>query len=439
MSDVDSPASKPAEPMGPAPQPVKANTSAVAFIFITVLLDMMAFGMVAPVLPPLVRQFVNQDPATAALIYTLFMTAFALLQFLFSPLIGALSDRFGRRPLILASNLGLGLSYVLMASAPNLIWLFVGRVVSGVTGASYSTASAYIADCTEPEKRAGAFGILGAAFGVGFMIGPSLGGVIGEYFGPRAPFVVAGAFSLLNAVYGFFVLPESLPTSLRSPLRLKKANPFGALVLLRRHPDLMALASTQFLSTLAQVSLPTTIVLYVGYRYHWTPVAIGPALTVVGIALAAVQVGVVGRFVKKFGNRAALVTGLLFGAAGLSVIGLAPTGPWFWVAAPVIALWGLAGPALQTMMTRHVEPYEQGLLQGATASLTGIAELVGPSVFGFTFAYFVTAGHEPAASGAPFVLAGALLLLTAAFAYFATRAEHDVGDSDDIDQYEALI
>ena len=400
-----------------------SGRAAVAFIFITVLLDMMAFGMVAPVLPKLVTEFVKSNAATAALIYTLFNTVFALLQFLFSPLVGSLSDRFGRRPLILASNIGLGLNYALMAWAPTLAWLFVGRVISGITGASYGTASAYIADTTPIEKRAGAFGILGAAFGVGFMIGPSIGGVLGEYFGPRAPFWVAGAFSLVNAAYGFFVLPESLPKDMRSRLNFKKANPFGALVLLRRHPDLMALASTQFLSTLAQVSLPTTVVLYAMYRYHWTPLALGPALTVVGIALALVQVGVVGRFVKRFGNRIALVTGLGFGAAGLYIIGLAPTGPLFWLAAPVIAFWGLAGPAVQTMMTHHVEPSEQGLLQGANASLTGIAELVGPSIFGLTFAFFVTPGHSPAASGAPFVLAGCLLAVNAVFAFFATSGE----------------
>jgi DHA1 family tetracycline resistance protein-like MFS transporter len=407
-------------------QPPRASgRAAVAFIFITVLLDMMAFGMVAPVLPRLVTEFVSQDASTAALVYNLFNTVFALLQFLFSPLIGALSDRFGRRPLILASNLGLGLTYALMAWAPNLGWLFIGRIISGVTGASYSTASAYIADTTPIEKRAGAFGMLGAAFGVGFMVGPSIGGALGEYLGPRAPFWVAGAFSLMNAVYGFFVLPESLPRALRSPLRLRKANPFGALVLLRRHPDLLALASTQFLSTLAQVSLPSTVVLYATYRYHWTPLALGAALTVVGVALAAVQIGVVGRFVKRFGNRIALSTGLGFGAAGLYIVGLAPTGPWFWLAAPVIAFWGLAGPAVQTMMTHHVDASEQGLLQGANASLTGIAELIGPSIFLLTYAYFVTPGHAPAASGAPFVLAGCLLAGTAVFAFFATSGEVD--------------
>lgn len=402
-----------------------AGRSAVAFIFVTVLLDMMAFGMVAPVLPKLVSEFVRQDAASATLIYTLFNTTFAFLQFLFSPLIGALSDRFGRRPLILASNIGLGLNYALMAWAPNVGWLFLGRAISGVTGASYGTASAYIADTTPLDKRTAAFGMLGAAFGVGFMIGPSLGGVLGEYFGPRAPFVVAAVFSLLNATYGFFVLPESLPRAMRSPFRLRKANPFGALVLLRRHPDLLALASTQFLSTLAQVSLPTTVVLYAMYRYNWTPFAIGPALTVVGIALAVVQVGVVGRFVQRFGNRVALVTGLCFGAAGLYIVGLAPSGAWFWLAVPVIAFWGLAGPALQTMMTHHVDCSEQGILQGANASMMGIAELVGPSIFGFTFAYFVSPGHSHAAYGAPFILAGALLTATAAFAYFVSRGETD--------------
>jgi DHA1 family tetracycline resistance protein-like MFS transporter len=413
-----------------APAPAAPRRQgAVAFIFVTVMLDIMAFSMVAPVLPKFLSDFVSQNAASAGLINTLFYTVFAFLQFMSAPMIGSLSDRFGRRPLILASNIGLGLSYLLMGSAANLGWLFMGRIVSGVTGASYSTATAYIADITPVEDRPSAFGILGAAFGVGFMLGPGLSGVIGEYFGPRAPFFIAGALSLVNAGYGFFVLPESLPKTLRSPLRLKKANPFGALVLLRRHPDLLALTSTMFLSTLAQVSLPVTVGLYALYRYHWTSFSIGWALTVVGVALATVQVLVVGRFVKRFGNRIALTTGLAFGAAGLFIIGIGPSGPFLWLALPVIAFWGLAGPAVQTMMTHHVEPYEQGLLQGANASMTGIAELVGPLLFGLTYTYFVTPPRTPAESGATFVLAGTLLLATAAFAYFATKGEVD--DDDD--------
>ena len=406
------------------PNPQKSSRNAIAFIFITVLLDMMALGMVAPVLPKLVTEFLNQDTTWAAATYTLFNTVFAAMQFMFSPVIGSLSDRFGRRPLILASNIGLGLNYALMAWAPSLFWLFLGRVISGVTGASFGTASAYIADTTTPEKRAGAFGILGAAFGVGFIIGPAIGGVLGEV-NPRLPFVVAAGFSLANALYGFFVLPESLPKSLRSGFSWKRANPIGALVLLRRHPDLVALAVIAFLSTLAQVSLPSTVVLYAMHRYHWTTNAVGLTLTLVGVALAVVQVGVVGPFVKRFGNRTAVITGLSFGAIGLAFAGLAPTGQVFWWGIPIIALWGISGAAVQTLMTHHVSASEQGQLQGANASLTGIAELIGPSVFGLTFAYFVSPGHSVAASGAPFVLAGVLLAVNTLFAWFATRGETD--------------
>ena len=256
------------------------------------------------------------------------------------------------------------------------------------------------------------------------MIGPSIGGVLGEYFGPRAPFWVAGAFSLVNAAYGFFVLPESLPKDMRSRLNFKKANPFGALVLLRRHPDLMALASTQFLSTLAQVSLPTTVVLYAMYRYPLDASGAGPGADGGGHR-PGLGAGGGGRPLREAvrqphrpGYRARVR-----GRRGFTSSGLAPTGPLFWLAAPVIAFWGLAGPAVQTMMTHHVEPSEQGLLQGANASLTGIAELVGPSIFGLTFAFFVTPGHSPAASGAPFVLAGCLLAVNAVFAFFATSGE----------------
>ncbi len=407
------------------PQPrVQTGRAAVTFIFITVLLDIMALGMVAPVLPKLVTEFLQQDTTWAAVTYGLFNAAFALLQFLFSPVVGSLSDRFGRRPLILASNLGLGLSYALMAWAPSLSLLFVGRAISGITGASFGTASAYIADTTPIEKRAGAFGILGAAFGLGFILGPAIGGYLGEY-SSRLPLWVAGGFSVANAVYGFFVLPESLPKTLRTAFRWRRANPLGALKLLRRHPDLMALAAILFLSTLAQVSLPSTVTLYAMFRYHWTPHSVGVTLALVGVAMVIVQAGVVGRVVKQFGNRRTLIGGLCFGAAGLCFAGLAPNGSIFLWGIPIIALWGMFGAACQTLMSHHVTASEQGQLQGANASLTGIAELIGPLVFPFTFAYFVSPGHSVAASGAPFVLAGVLLAGTALYAFFATRGETD--------------
>lgn len=404
--------------------PVGGRT-ALAFIFITVLLDMMALGMVAPVLPRLVTEHLGGSAATGAAVFGLFNTVFALMQFFFSPVIGALSDRFGRRPLILLSNLGLGLNYVLMAWAPNLYWLFLGRVISGVTGASFGTASAYIADTTPAEERAHAFGMLGAAFGVGFVLGPAFGGVLGEHFGPKAPFWVAAGLSLANALYGMFVLPESLPKESRTGFSWRRANPIGALILLKRHPELFALAGVIFLSNLAQVSLPSTVVLYATHRYGWGPSTLGVTLALVGIALIVVQVGVVGRFVRMFGSRAALVTGLLFGTAGLAIVGFASTGSQLWMGIPILALWGIAGPAGQGIMTRHVSASEQGQLQGANASLVGIAELVGPSVFTLTFAYFVRGAQPIERSGSPFLLASALLLGAAVWAFFATRRETD--------------
>jgi MFS transporter, DHA1 family, tetracycline resistance protein len=401
----------------------RTGRAALAFIFITVLLDMMALGMVAPVLPKLVSDYLSGEMATAAAVFGLFNTVFALMQFFFSPLIGALSDRFGRRPLILVSNLGLGLNYVLMAWAPNLYWLFLGRVISGITGASFGTASAYIADTTPPEERAHAFGMLGAAFGVGFVLGPAFGGLLGEHFGPRAPFWVAAGLSLANALYGIVVLPESLPKESRTGFSWRRANPIGALILLRRHPELFALAGVIFLSNLAQVSLPSTVVLYATHRYGWGPSTLGMTLALVGVALIVVQVGVVGRFVRAFGARAGLVTGLMFGVVGLTIAGLAPTGTHLWMGIPILALWGIAGPSGQGIMTRHVSASEQGQLQGANASLVGIAELIGPSIFTLTFAYFVQGGQPVERSGAPFLLAAALLLAAAVWAYFATRRE----------------
>jgi DHA1 family tetracycline resistance protein-like MFS transporter len=412
------------------------NRRALLFIFITVLLDMMALGMVAPVLPSLVAELLHGHPlpapvvtrmphgtvALAAAIYGLFNTVFALMQFFFSPVIGSLSDRFGRRPLILASNIGLGLNYALMAWAPNLAWLFLGRLISGITGASFGTASAYIADTTAPEKRANAFGMLGAAFGAGFVLGPWLGGVLGDY-SPRLPFIVAAGFSLANAAYGLLVLPESLPKPLRSGFSWKRANPIGALVLLRRHPELLSLAGVSFLSNLAQVSLPSTVVLYVTYRYGWSTSSVGWTLGIVGVALIIVQVGIVGRFVKRFGNRVAMVTGLLFGAVGLLIAGTAPSGGILWLGIPVIALWGLSGAACQTIMTHHVTAAEQGQLQGANASLTGISELVGPTIFTLTFAYFVGPERPKAESGAPFLLGTVILVAAALWGWWATRGE----------------
>jgi DHA1 family tetracycline resistance protein-like MFS transporter len=314
LNDSAAPSSSDAAAAG---QP-KPRQAALVFIFITVLLDMLALGMIIPVLPQLVVGFLGGDTARGAEIYGIFGTVWALMQFLFSPVLGALSDRFGRRPVILLSNLGMGLDYIVMAWAPSLGWLFLGRIISGITASSISTAYAYIADVTPPEKRAGSFGVLGAAFGVGFVLGPAIGGLLGEY-GPRLPFWFAAAFSLANFLYGLLVLPESLPPERRARLSWRRANPIGSLILLRSHRELLGLASVQFLAQLAHVALPSVFVLYANYRYGWGERAVGLTLAGVGICSMIVQAGLVRPIVARLGERRALLIGLIAGAAGFAI------------------------------------------------------------------------------------------------------------------------
>jgi DHA1 family tetracycline resistance protein-like MFS transporter len=387
-----------------------ARGAAVAFIFVTILLDMFALGLIAPILPKLVESFVDNDTASAARIFGLFGTAWALMQFFFSPVLGALSDRFGRRPVVLLSNFGLALDYVLMALAPSLTWLFIGRIISGITSASVSTAFAYIADVTAPERRAAMFGKIGVAFGAGFILGPAIGGLLGG-MDPRLPFWVAAGLSFANTLYGLLILPESLPRERRSPFRWKSANPFGALHLLRSDRVLAGLSVTNFIAQLAHVVLPSTFVLYATYRYGWNTTTVGLTLAAVGICSMAVQGTTIGPIVKRFGERRALLLGLGSGAAGFLIFGAAPNGPMFWVGIPVMALWGVAGAATQALMTRLVAPDQQGQLQGATSSVQSVSQLVGPFLFTLTFAYFIGAEVPVKLPGAPFLLACALLLL----------------------------
>ncbi|HTB02845.1 MAG TPA: TCR/Tet family MFS transporter [Bradyrhizobium sp.] len=387
-----------------------AGGAAVAFIFVTILLDMFALGLILPILPKLVESFVDNDTAQAARIFGLFGTAWALMQFVFSPLLGSLSDRFGRRPVVLLSNFGLGLDYVLMALAPSLAWLFVGRVISGITSASVSTAFAYIADVTPPEQRATMFGKIGVAFGAGFILGPAVGGLLGG-MDPRLPFWVAAGLSFANALYGLLILPESLPPERRSAFRWKSANPVGALRLLGSDRVLAGLSLVTFLAQVAHVVLPSTFVLYATYRYGWNARTVGLTLAIVGLCSMAVQGLGIGPIVKRLGERRALLLGLGFGAAGFFIYGAAPTGPLFWLGIPVMSLWGVAGAAAQALTTRLVTPEQQGQLQGATSSVQSVSQLVGPFLFTLTFAYFIGAQAPVKLPGAPFLLAAALLLL----------------------------
>jgi DHA1 family tetracycline resistance protein-like MFS transporter len=394
-----------------APQqssPVRSG--AVAFIFVTILLDMFALGLILPILPKLVESFVDNDTASAARIFGLFGTVWALMQFLFSPILGGLSDRFGRRPVVLLSNFGLALDYVLMALAPSLTWLFIGRVISGITSASVSTAYAYIADVTPPERRAAMFGKIGVAFGAGFILGPAIGGLLGG-MDPRLPFWVAAGLSFANTLYGLLILPESLPLERRAPFRWKSANPLGALHLLRSDRVLTGLSVANFLAQLAHVVLPSVFVLYASYRYGWDTTKVGLTLAIVGVCSMAVQGAAIGPIVRRFGERRALLLGLGSGAAGFLIYGVAPTGPLFWLGIPVMALWGVAGAAIQALMTQLVTPEQQGQLQGATSSVQSVSQMVGPFLFTLTFAYFIGAETPVKLPGAPFLLAAALLLL----------------------------
>lgn len=389
---------------------MSARAPAVAFILVTVALDVVAFGIIAPVLPQLIQQFRDGDASLAAQTYGVFATAWALMQFVFSPLLGMLSDRFGRRKVLLISLLGLGLDYMLMAVAPTLAWLFVGRVISGITAATYSTAAAYIADVTPPEQRAAKFGMVGAAWGLGFIAGPLLGGLLGE-IGLRVPFWVAAGLAIVNAAYGWFVLPESLPKDKRAhAFDWKRANPVGALTLVRSRKGLTGLVAVQGLYTIAHYSLPSAFVLYTSYRYSWGPKEVGMTMATIGVCTAIVQGGLIGRAVKLLGERRAVIIGLACGAIAYTGYALAPTG--LWLIPPIIvgAFNGLYGPAQQALMTQRVGPTEQGQLQGVNGSLLGLAGLFAPILFTFSFAQSIRPDAAVHVPGTPFFIAGALTL-----------------------------
>lgn len=388
--------------------------AAITFIFITVVLDVLSLGVIIPVLPTLVAQFFggSGSETKAAPYYGMFATVWHLMQFIAAPILGALSDRFGRRPVLLLSCLGLGLDYILMALAPDLTWLFVGRVISGITAASFSTAAAYIADVTPPEKRAASYAMFGAAWGLGFVLGPAVGGVLSQY-DLRLPFWLAAGLTLLNAGYGYFLLPESLPKENRKAFSWKRANPVGSLKLLRSHPDLLGLAAIILLYQLAHQVLQSVFVLYSRYRYGWDQSAVGFTLMAVGIASIIVQAFIVRRAAPKLSERTMLTMGLVFGCIGYVIYGVAPSAYVFWCGIPVFALVGFFSPAIQGMMTKRVGVDEQGQLQGANSSLMGIAGMVGPSIFTIVFqqAASWSSGTNSPVVGAPFYLAAVLHML----------------------------
>jgi MFS transporter, DHA1 family, tetracycline resistance protein len=413
----------PPRPMDQSPSSATPHRrAALTFIFVTVMLDMLAFGIIIPVLPHLIVELIGGSIAKAAVWSGGFGALFMLMQFVFSPVQGTLSDRFGRRTVILISSFGLGIDFIVMALAPVLWLLFVGRAVSGVCAASFSTANAYIADIVPKEKRAAAFGTLGAAFGIGFIIGPALGGFLGHLH-IRLPFWIAAGLSLINFCYGYFVLPESLPKEKRSArFDWRHANPFGAVVLLRRYPQVFGLAAVFFLINLAQFSLNSTYVLYTDYRYGWGPQAVGFTLGLVGLCSGLVQAVLVRRLMPRLGERRMILAGLTLCIVGYVFFGFASIGWIFLLGIPFLSLGGLAGPPAQSMMTHQVDAHEQGRLQGALTSLASLAGIFGPALFANIFALFIS-DHAPVQHlpGAAFVLAALLLFASALIAVRVMR------------------
>ncbi|WP_432286861.1 TCR/Tet family MFS transporter [Aminobacter sp. BA135] len=393
--------------------------AAIAFIFVTAVLDIVAMGIIIPVLPSLIEEFAGSN-ADAGWINGVFIALWAFMQFVCSPIIGSLSDRYGRRPVILLSTAGLAADYVLMALAPNLWWLALGRIVAGITSSSFTTVFAYMADITPPEGRARAYGLIGAAFSAGFVAGPLMGGFLGE-ISPRAPFWVAAAMSGLAFLYGAFVLPESLPREKRMSFSWRRANPFGAMMLLRSHPELTGLAAVTFLLHFAHHVFSAVFVLYAAYRYDWHAWEVGTLLAMVGVLDMIVQGLIVGPAVKRFGDRATMVFGLFAGAFGIACMGLAPTGFWFSLAIIPNALWGLAMPTTQSLMTQRVSEFEQGQLQGANMSVASIAGVASPLFFGAVYAWTVRDGTPLPYPGLAFYLAAIVLFGAALLGWVVAR------------------
>jgi len=386
---------------------------ALGFIFVTLLLDVIGFGIIVPVLPKFISELMGSNLSNASLISGWLMFSFSIMQFIFSPILGSLSDKFGRRPILLISLFGFCLNYIFLAIAPSIGWLFVGRIIAGIMGASFTTASAYIADISEPEKRAQNFGIVGAAFGLGFIIGPVVGGLLG-HFGPRIPFIVSAGLTFINWLYGYFVLPESLPKQNRREFDIKRSNPIGSLVQLKRYPLIWGFIASYICVNIAAFATQSTWTFFTMEVFHWNEAMVGLSLGAVGLMVAIVQGGLIRIINPKLGPKKSIYVGLVLFAIGFVLIAFATKGWMLFAIMVPYCLGGIAGPAVQGIMSNQVPANEQGELQGALTSLISVTSIIGPILMTGLFSYFTSKNAFVYLPGAPFLM-GAILIIFSIF------------------------
>ncbi|MEY2903045.1 MAG: hypothetical protein RLY89_2151 [Bacteroidota bacterium] len=397
--------------------------AAIGFIFVTLLIDVTGFGVIIPVMPKLIGDLLGTNDVSIASTYGGWLTfAYAFMQFLFAPILGNLSDKYGRRPVLLFSLFGFGIDYIFLSFAPSIWWLFVGRIIAGITGASFTTASAYIADISTPENRAQNFGMIGAAFGLGFILGPMIGGLLGE-FGARIPFFVAAGLALTNWLYGYFVLPESLSKENRRGFEWRRANPLGSLMQLKKYPGVGELVVSLVLIYIAAHAVQSNWSFFNIEKFQWTPKMIGISLGLVGLLVGGVQGGLVRVINPKIGNEKSVYFGLGLYALGLLLFAFASESWMMFVFLIPYCLGGICGPALQAIISGHVPPNEQGELQGALTSLMSVTSIVGPLLMTGSFSYFTGPNKPFYFPGISFLIGAVLMLIAAILAYHALKTE----------------
>lgn len=397
--------------------------STLGFIFVTILIDCIGFGIIIPVLPNLIRELSGKPLAEASEIGGLLLVAYAIAQFIFSPIVGGLSDKYGRRPILLISLFGLGVDYIFLSFAPTMVWLFVGRIIAGITGASFTTAMAYIADISTPEKKAQNFGMVGVAFGIGFIIGPMIGGLFSN-MGIRIPFMISAGLALLNWLYGYFILPESLAKEKRRDFSWKRANPIGSMISVSKYPAIIGLVLALLLLYIASHSVQSNWGFYVIEKFNWDSSMIGISLSIVGVAVAIVQGGLIRVIIPKIGNKKAIITGLILYVIGFTCFAFAPNGLTMMIFILPYCLAGIGGPAMQTIISNQVPDNAQGEIQGIVTSMQSAGAILGPFAMAYIFAHFIDKSNSIYFPGAPFIFSALLTLIALFIAISALRKHH---------------